>query len=92
MRLTAVPVKCKLIVLTLSSILNAFENQESSFEAQVSRCLKNFQENNFCHEYVTIEINNTWLRVASLSRASVHVSHVNIQIVSLELKSSIAII
>ena len=76
-------------------MLDAFLNEESSFEAQDSRCLKNFQENNYLYlEYVTIEINNSWLRAASLSRASIHVHciSINIQIVSLELKSSMAII
>ena len=42
--------------------------------------------NDFEFKFITIEINNTALRLASFIRARVHVFHINVQIVSLELK------
>jgi len=85
-------VKCKLTVSTRNSILDAFENGESSFEAQVLSfefrdAQRIFQESDLYLEFVTIEINDTTRRAASFIRARVHVFHINVQIVSLELKS-----
>jgi len=89
---------------TRSSILDAFKNGESSFEARVSsfefRVLsfefrdaqRIFQESDLYLEFVTIEINNTTCHAASFICARVHVFHINVQIVSLELKSWITII
>ena len=94
-----VPVKCKMTVSTRNSILDTRCFRESSFEARVSsfefRVLsfefrdtrRIFRENDLYLEFATIELNNTAHGAASFIRARVHIFHVNVQIVSLELKS-----
>jgi len=97
--LYTVTVKCKLTVSTRNSILDAFENLELSFKARVSSfefrvssfefrdVRRIFRESDLYLEFVTIEINNTACHAASFIRARVHVFHIKVQIVSLELKS-----
>jgi len=97
-------VKCKLTVSTQNLILDPWCFREwrikfrgSSFEFWVSSiefwdAQRIFQESDLYLEFVTIEINNTTRRAASFIRARVHVFHINVQIVSLELKSWITII
>ena len=94
-----VPVKCKLTVSTRNSILDtrcfresriefrgsSIEFRVSSFEFRDARRI--FRENDLYLEFATIELNNTALGAASFIRARVHIFHVNVQIVSLELKS-----
>jgi len=102
--LYTVTVKCKLTVSTRNLILDPrcfresrIEFQGSSFELRVSSiefwdARRIFRESDLYLEFVTIEINNTACCVASFVCARVHVFHIKVQIVSLELKSWIAII
>ena len=101
-----VPVKRKLTVSTRNSILDPRYFRESSLEFRVSsivfrvssiefrvsRCLKNFSRKRLKSRICNNGRNNTALGAASFIRARVHVFHINVQIVSLELKSWIAII
>ena len=72
-----VPVKCKFTVSTRNSILDAFQNRESGFEAQVSsfETLEEFFEktikNDLYLEFVTIEVNNTARGAASFTRTCI---------------------
>ena len=95
-----VPFKCKLTVSTRNSILDtryfresriefrglSFEFQGLSLEYRVSsfETLEEFFE--IFLEFVTIEINNTALPAASFICARVHLFHISVQIVSLEVK------
>ena len=65
--------------------VSSFEFRVSSFEFRDARRI--FRENDLYLEFVTIEINNTAVRAASIIRARVHVFHINDQIVSLKLNS-----
>ena len=94
-----VPVKCKLTVSTRNSILDpryfressfefrgsSFEFRGSSIEFRVSRRSKNFSRKRFKSRICNNGRNNTALGAASFIRARVHVFHINVQIVSLEL-------
>ena len=72
--------------------VSSMEFLVSSIEFRVSRRLKNFSRKRFKSWICNNGRNNTVLGAASFIRARVHVFHINVQIVSLELKSWIAII